>query len=114
MLGASQALADHLVRIPENWHGLHPLEDVRPTAAGLRRSMLLSVAADPRDPEPVTRQGRRQATDMLRLAYRNHLLVLAARDVADNADVSDVAAELADLAGATLEAALAIARADLG
>ena len=114
VLGASQALADHLVRIPENWHGLRPLEDVRPTAAGLRRSMLLQVAADPADPAPVTRQGVRQATDMLRLAYRNHLLVLAARDVADNADVSDVAAELADLAGATLEAALAIARADLG
>jgi glutamate-ammonia-ligase adenylyltransferase len=41
-------------------------------------------------------------------------LVVAARDLTARPDVSDVAGELADLAGAALEAALAIARAEVG
>ena len=48
------------------------------------------------------------------VAYRDAMLPLAARDVADGADVAHVAAELADLAGATLEGALAVARAEVG
>jgi glutamate-ammonia-ligase adenylyltransferase len=114
LLGASRALTDHLVRLPGSWSHMVPESEVRPTAAGLRRAMLLQVAADPDDPQPVARGGTASATDHLRIAYRNLLLGLAARDLAEGADVSDVAAELADLAGATLEAALAIARADLG
>ncbi len=50
----------------------------------------------------------------MRVGYRGALLGLAARDVGGGAEVADVAAELADLAGATLEAALAVARAEVG
>jgi glutamate-ammonia-ligase adenylyltransferase len=114
VLGASRSLTDHLVRVPGAWAALVPEHEVRPTAAGLRRAMLVQVGADPDQPAPVITGSASQATDTLRVAYRNLLLGLAARDLADGADVSDVAAELADLAGATLEAALAIARVDLG
>ncbi len=114
VLGASRALTDHLVRFPQQWRLLATDQDVRPTAAGLRRAMLLQVGADPDDPLPVGPPDVAAASDHLRIAYRNQLLALAARDVAEGAEVSDVAAELADLAGATLEAALAVARADVG
>ena len=49
----------------------------------------------------------------LRVAYRRWLLPLAARDLTGEASFDQVAAELADLAAAALEAALAIARANL-
>ena len=49
----------------------------------------------------------------LRVAYRRRLLPLAARDLTGEASFDQVAAELADLAAAALEAALAIARANL-
>ncbi len=114
VLGASRALTDHLVRFPGSWSYLVPRQDVRPTAAGLRRAMLLQVDADPDDPVPVAPGPTAASADMLRIGYRNLLLGLAARDLADGVEVADVAAELADLAGATLEAALAIARTDLG
>jgi len=52
------------------------------------------------------------AEDALRVAYRRALLAITARDVAASADLSAVAADLAELAGATLEAALAVARAE--
>ncbi|HEU5356252.1 MAG TPA: bifunctional [glutamine synthetase] adenylyltransferase/[glutamine synthetase]-adenylyl-L-tyrosine phosphorylase [Actinocrinis sp.] len=52
------------------------------------------------------------AEDALRVAYRRALLAITARDVAASADLSVVAADLAELAGATLEAALAVARAE--
>ena len=114
VLGASRALTDHLVRFPENWVALRGEQVGRPTPADRRRTLLRSISADPDDPAPVSRQPGSAAGDALRVAYRNELLGLAARDVADGADVVDVAAELADLAGATLEAALAIARAEVG
>ena len=47
------------------------------------------------------------------LAYRRRLLPLAARDLTGEASFDQVAAELADLAAAALEAALAIAGANL-
>ncbi|MCU1678711.1 MAG: bifunctional [glutamine synthetase] adenylyltransferase/[glutamine synthetase]-adenylyl-L-tyrosine, partial [Frankiales bacterium] len=46
----------------------------------------------------------------LRLAYRRRILALAARDLTGTTSLDDVAAELADLASATLTAALAIAK----
>jgi glutamate-ammonia-ligase adenylyltransferase len=52
------------------------------------------------------------AEDALRIAYRRALLAITARDVAASADFATVAADLADLAGATLAAALAVARAE--
>ncbi|MBQ1087929.1 bifunctional [glutamine synthetase] adenylyltransferase/[glutamine synthetase]-adenylyl-L-tyrosine phosphorylase [Streptomyces sp. B93] len=96
VLGASAALADHLARHAGDWHAL--------------------VMYEPRDLHPGVEEferGLRDAADpvSLRVAYRRCLLSIAARDVCGTTDVAQAAAELADLATATLRAALAIARA---
>lgn len=55
--------------------------------------------------------------DRLRLAYRAHLLDIAVRDLAADdpvAGLPDIAAELSDLADACVEAALVIARDEVG
>ncbi|KPC84548.1 MULTISPECIES: bifunctional [glutamine synthetase] adenylyltransferase/[glutamine synthetase]-adenylyl-L-tyrosine phosphorylase [Streptomyces] len=96
-LGASEALGDHLARHPRDWQVLVTYEatDLHPGVPEFEH--MLMDAADP---------------DALRVAYRRSLLSIAARDVCGTTDVAQVAAELADLATATLRAALAIARAD--
>ncbi|MGA3153960.1 MAG: bifunctional [glutamine synthetase] adenylyltransferase/[glutamine synthetase]-adenylyl-L-tyrosine phosphorylase [Streptosporangiaceae bacterium] len=74
-------------------------------------------AADRGGPEaPVAdreRLGGRDPATQLRTAYRRRLLRLAARDLTGAEPIEAVMAELADLATAALEGALAIARADL-
>ncbi|MFD5424609.1 bifunctional [glutamine synthetase] adenylyltransferase/[glutamine synthetase]-adenylyl-L-tyrosine phosphorylase [Streptomyces sp. NPDC127084] len=97
VLGASEALGDHLARHPQDWHALETYEaaDLHPGVAEFERG--LAEATDPVS---------------LRIAYRRCLLLLAARDVCGTTDVAQTAAELADLATATLRAALAIACAD--
>ena len=120
VLGASLALADHLLRHPDQWRELtDPTSGTtRPTAGALRAALLRAVGADPLDPSPVAvlpgARADAAAVDALRVEYRRHLLRLAARDLAHSVGVDDVAAELSDLAGATLEAALAVARARVG
>ncbi|MYQ38260.1 glutamate-ammonia-ligase adenylyltransferase [Streptomyces sp. LamerLS-316] len=96
-LGASEALGDHLARHPRDWQVLVTYEatDLHPGVPEFEH--MLGDAVDP---------------DSLRVAYRRSLLSIAARDVCGTTDVAEVAAELADLATATLRAALAIARAD--
>src|SRR5690606_5864349 len=79
-----------------------------------RNVLLSAVGADPRDPMPVASMADAQAVDVLRVEYRRHLLRMASRDLAHGVSVDDIAAELSDLAGATLEAALAIGRARVG
>jgi [glutamine synthetase] adenylyltransferase / [glutamine synthetase]-adenylyl-L-tyrosine phosphorylase len=115
VLGASTGLAEHLVRHPTHWRELADpdLTVVRPTAAALRAALLEAVGADPAAPEPVAADGGPAAPDALRVGYRRLLLRLAARDLTMAVSVDDVAAELADLAAAALEGALAIARARL-
>ncbi|MFE5486801.1 bifunctional [glutamine synthetase] adenylyltransferase/[glutamine synthetase]-adenylyl-L-tyrosine phosphorylase [Streptomyces sp. NPDC056527] len=95
VLGASEALADHLTRHPKDWQALVTYEaaDLHPGVAEFERGLAEAVDA-------VT----------LRVAYRRCLLAIAARDVCGTTDVAQTAAELADLATATLRAALAIAR----
>ncbi|MFH8475051.1 bifunctional [glutamine synthetase] adenylyltransferase/[glutamine synthetase]-adenylyl-L-tyrosine phosphorylase [Streptomyces sp. NPDC018000] len=95
VLGASEALGDHLARHPRDWHALVNYEaaDLHPGLAEFEQG--LAGADDP---------------DSLRVAYRRCLLAIAARDVCGTTDVAEAAAELADLATATLRAALAIAR----
>ncbi|MEU9781616.1 bifunctional [glutamine synthetase] adenylyltransferase/[glutamine synthetase]-adenylyl-L-tyrosine phosphorylase [Streptomyces phaeochromogenes] len=95
VLGASAALGDHLARHPLDWQVLVTYEpqDLHPGTAEFERGL-----ADASD--PVT----------LRVAYRRCLLSIAARDVCGTTDVAQTAAELADLATATLRAALAIAQ----
>ncbi|MGW5426099.1 bifunctional [glutamine synthetase] adenylyltransferase/[glutamine synthetase]-adenylyl-L-tyrosine phosphorylase [Streptomyces sp. NPDC004059] len=96
VLGASAALADHLARHPSDWQALVTYEprDLHPGVEEFERG--LAGAADPVS---------------LRVAYRRCLLSIAARDVCGTTDVAETAAELADLATATLRAALAIAQA---
>ncbi|MFE7464657.1 bifunctional [glutamine synthetase] adenylyltransferase/[glutamine synthetase]-adenylyl-L-tyrosine phosphorylase [Streptomyces sp. NPDC057499] len=95
VLGASEALGDHLARHPRDWQALATYEaaDLHPGVAEFEQG--LAGADDP---------------DALRVAYRRCLLAIAARDVCGTTDVAEAAAELADLATATLRAALAIAR----
>jgi glutamate-ammonia-ligase adenylyltransferase len=112
VLGASQALADHLYRHPEQWRELTDpvLGSTRPPAYAVRAGLLRAVGADPADAHPTASLPVSAATDALRVEYRRLLTRLAARDLAHHLGVDDAAAELSDLAGGTLEAALAIAR----
>ena len=116
VMGASEALGDHLVRHPEQWRELTDpvLGSTRPTAHVLRAGLLRAVGADPEDPAPTATVAEDRAADALRVEYRRALLRLAARDLAHHLGVDDVAAELSDLAAGTLEAALAIARQRVG
>ncbi|MFI1207922.1 bifunctional [glutamine synthetase] adenylyltransferase/[glutamine synthetase]-adenylyl-L-tyrosine phosphorylase [Streptomyces sp. NPDC020802] len=95
VLGASAALGDHLARHPLDWQALvtYEAQDLHPGIAEFERGL-----ADATDPVS------------LRVAYRRCLLSISARDVCGTTDVVQAAAELADLATATLRAALAIAR----
>ncbi|MBZ5740303.1 bifunctional [glutamine synthetase] adenylyltransferase/[glutamine synthetase]-adenylyl-L-tyrosine phosphorylase [Nocardioides mangrovi] len=106
LLGASEALADHLVRHPEQWRELTDsrLGATRPAAWAMREALLDAVAGKP-DAE---------AVDALRVEYRRQLLRTAARDLTHHLAVDDAAAELSDLAAGTLEAALEVARQRVG
>ncbi|PRY17428.1 bifunctional [glutamine synthetase] adenylyltransferase/[glutamine synthetase]-adenylyl-L-tyrosine phosphorylase [Kineococcus rhizosphaerae] len=116
VLGGSLALGDHLVRHPRQWTVLASASPPDPDE--LRAELLTAVGADPADPTPVagTARSGRTPVDALRVAYRRRLLALAGRDLA-SADPLAVlhitSAELADLASAALETALAIARSEL-
>src|SRR5208282_2216762 len=57
--------------------------------------------------------GNTDPATALRVAYRRRLLHLAGRDLTGADGFAEVAAELADLAAAGIEAALAIARTQL-
>ncbi len=116
VLGASAALSAHLARHPEHWHELTDptLGTTRAAAYAVREALLRAVGADPHDPTPVAGLPDAEAVDALRVEYRRILLRLAARDLAHHVGVDDAAAEIADLAAGTLEAALAVARARVG
>ena len=117
VLGASAALSDHLARHPGDWRVLcGPDAVIEPGPGELRAALLASVGADPADPEPVSDPARlpgRDPATSLRVAYRRGLLRVAARDLTGVVTLDQAAAELADLAAAALEAALAIARSGL-
>ena len=110
VLGASRALGEHLVKHPTHWRVLTDgrLGSTRPTAAALRAELLTAVGADPFAYSPIA--SVEQPENALRVAYRRLLVPLAARDLAHSLAFEDTAAELSDLACATLEAAVAIAR----
>ncbi|MDX2851592.1 bifunctional [glutamine synthetase] adenylyltransferase/[glutamine synthetase]-adenylyl-L-tyrosine phosphorylase [Streptomyces sp. PA03-3a] len=97
VLGASAALADHLTRHPRDWHALVTYEhaDLHPGTTEFERGL---AGAD--------------GPESLRVAYRRCMLGIAARDVCGTSDLVQTAAELADLATATLRAALAMAEAE--
>ena len=128
LLGSSTVLADHLAVHPDRWHRL--CDDAGGPAAGSPATdpgpaLLAAVGAEP-DAPPAGSPGGATASltgsaaiQALRAAYRDELLVLAAADLAAAAepelpvlDVEDVARRLSDLAGAALQAALAVAVAE--
>ncbi|GAA2577506.1 bifunctional [glutamine synthetase] adenylyltransferase/[glutamine synthetase]-adenylyl-L-tyrosine phosphorylase [Actinomadura fulvescens] len=112
VLGVSAALGDHLARHPADWQVLAGDGALQtPPPAAVRAALLRAVGADPAGPGPVASGSGPETLAALRVAYRRHLLQLAGRDLIGAADVAQVAAELADLAAAALEAGLAVARA---
>ncbi len=116
VMGASAALATHLARHPAQWRDLTDvsLGSTRPAAYAVRAELLEVVGADPMDVLPVAVVPDATAMDGLRVGYRRILLRLASRDLAHDLGIDDAAAEIADLAAGTLEAALAVARARVG
>lgn len=100
VLGASTALGDHLARHPRDWHALvtFELRDMHPGPEDFRRELRDRVRSYGGPP-----------ADGLRIAYRRCLLAIAARDLSGTTDLPQASAELADLAGATLQTALDIA-----
>jgi [glutamine synthetase] adenylyltransferase / [glutamine synthetase]-adenylyl-L-tyrosine phosphorylase len=126
VLGVSAGLADHLARHPED-AGLLRGAITRPDEAELRAELLRAIGADPGDPGPgdpgpgdpgpggldgPVAVGQ-EPTAALAAAYRRRLLHLTARDLTSAVTVDEVGEELADIAAAVLEAALAVARAEL-
>jgi [glutamine synthetase] adenylyltransferase / [glutamine synthetase]-adenylyl-L-tyrosine phosphorylase len=99
VLGASAALGDHLARHRADWRLLADKAPFLPW--GDLRSELLTAA---REPDAVTQ---------LRIAYRRRLLQLAARDLTGAEPIDTAMAGLAELTTAALDAALAIAEAEL-
>ncbi|QMU68421.1 bifunctional [glutamine synthetase] adenylyltransferase/[glutamine synthetase]-adenylyl-L-tyrosine phosphorylase [Streptacidiphilus sp. P02-A3a] len=102
VLGASAALGDHLARHPHDWHALVTFEirDIHPGPEEFLRALYAHIWEDP---------AAGDRADALRTGYRRCLLGIAARDLTGTTGIGQTAAELADLAGATLQAALDIA-----
>jgi len=109
VLGASSALGDHLVTHPGHWRAV--IEASRQSAAQRRDDVVGAVTS------VLGSAGAVPAYDALRVAYRGQLLGIAALDLTAHKVVDELpqtAAALADLAAAALEAALVIARAEVG
>jgi glutamate-ammonia-ligase adenylyltransferase len=117
-LGVSGALSDHLRTHPADWRVL--LEGQDHTAPeGVASRLAAAVQADVADPVSGTAGTRARLTgpaavEALRAAYRRELIAIAGRDLAGELPLEQVMARLADLAGHTLQAALAVAAAGLG
>ena len=132
LLGASEALGEFLIRRPEHLDLITDPERAAatapalaqrdPAAAGqdwtdessvLRRLLLESVGANPDADRPASTLTGNEAAVELRRAYRRQLTAIALQDL-DSADPTlvqpSVSAWLADLAGAAIDAALAVAR----
>jgi glutamate-ammonia-ligase adenylyltransferase len=118
VLGASEALGEFLIRHPEHLDALDVKASPEPLQADpqqLRSALLSSVRADPGSARPVAGISGIEAYVALRTAYRRGVVDLAVKDLcaADPLDfMPAVGAELADLAGAAIEAALAVSRAE--
>ena len=118
LLGASEALAEFLMRHPQDVSVLQRTLRAEPGSTdgtALRASLLDAVHAGSGN-APVAGLTGTEAYVALRSRYRRHLLDLAVRDLgaASPTDFLPAAGrELADLAGAALEAALAVSRAEL-
>ncbi len=108
VIGGSAELARHLATDPRDVTVLIGQPDRR-TADQLRDALLAAVGATPDHPVATAPA----AVDELRLAYRRELYRIAARDLVAADPLTllpEIAAELADLADAAMQGALAIAR----
>lgn len=118
VLGASEALGEFLLRHPGHLAAFDvPVspEPVPADPAALRTRLLQSVRADPKAARPVAGLTGQDGYAALRTAYRRGVVDLAIKDLcaADPLDyLPAVGAELADLAAAAIEAALAVSRAE--
>ncbi|MGM9473208.1 bifunctional [glutamine synthetase] adenylyltransferase/[glutamine synthetase]-adenylyl-L-tyrosine phosphorylase [Pseudarthrobacter sp. YS3] len=118
VLGASEALGEFLIRHPEHLAAFEVKASPEPRQADpeqLRAALLNSVRADPGSSRPVAGMTGAEAYAALRTAYRRGVVDLAVKDLCavDPLDfMPAVGAELADLAGAAIEAALAVSRAE--
>ncbi|MDQ2723547.1 MAG: bifunctional [glutamine synthetase] adenylyltransferase/[glutamine synthetase]-adenylyl-L-tyrosine phosphorylase, partial [Actinomycetota bacterium] len=120
VLGASTALSDHLVAEVGTWRLLGSATAL-PTPSAMQAQLFAAVQAEPEPDSALHRAGVTgpQAAAALRKAYRDQILMLAAADLA--ATVEDlpvlpyvqVCAQLSDLADVALQAALAVAVAEV-
>lgn len=131
LLGASEALGEFLIRRPEHLDLVLDPDGAAGTAPGLalggpagadgdpealRALLLRAVDADPAAERPAAGVTGVDAAVALRRAYRRQLTAIALADLAadDPTDVEPAVGRwLADLAGAAIEAALAVSRAAL-
>jgi [glutamine synthetase] adenylyltransferase / [glutamine synthetase]-adenylyl-L-tyrosine phosphorylase len=115
--GASVALGDVLAAHPENLHAVvDDVPGVGVPVEAVRAELLVAVGADPDADVPVATVTGNAGVDAMRRAYRTRLLRIAAADLTAEDPLSrlpGVAAALADVAAAALEAGLAVARAGL-
>lgn len=112
VLGASPALGDHLACHPGDLAALDEPSAVGTGAVEVRENLLAAVGAE----GGVAALAGPDGVVALRRAYRRRLLRIAADDLATAEPLTQlpaVAAALADLAAAALEAALALARAEV-
>ena len=110
VLGGSHALNQHLCTHPADLVVLEE-DPGRHDAGWIRAELRRAIGADPEEAVPVA--AAPEAADRLRVANRTHLVRLAMWDLTHPdppAILDQVAAELADLADAVVDAALAIAR----
>ena len=108
--GASAMLGQHLARHPEH---LSVLAESGIDRDSIRRDLLDVVGCVEGPMGPVARGCGSDVLDDLRVAYRRWLLAVAVADLVHEQRFDEVSRALADLADATLEAGLAVARADL-
>lgn len=107
VLGASHGLGEFLLRHPAELNALRMPLATPQSGEEYRADML----------ESVTGCAGEEAWDALRVRYRRHVTALAAFDLGQPdslASVEVVTGALADLAGAALEASLAVARTIIG
>lgn len=130
LLGASEALGEFLIRRSEHLDIFrHPDVETTPACGGLvddhgnlrdaatelRAIMLQAVEADPTADLPVAKLTGKDASVALRVQYRRQLVAITVEDLiaADPMMLQPkVSVWLSDLATATLEAALAVSRAE--
>ncbi|GAA3660684.1 bifunctional [glutamine synthetase] adenylyltransferase/[glutamine synthetase]-adenylyl-L-tyrosine phosphorylase [Microbacterium marinilacus] len=110
LLGASHGFADFYLRRPDTLAQLPGVGRRLPTAEELGAALATAVGADDGG---FAASGDDETWVALRVAYREQLARIAAYDLMHPEPVGvvhDVAAALADLAGAALDASLAVAR----